>query len=45
MTRNELFEEIKNSKEIGLKNIECLINDEYEIDRTEIIEKIKNALS
>ena len=40
---NKLLKEIKNSKEIGLKSIDCLINDEYEIDRTEIIEKIKNA--
>lgn len=40
---NKLFKEIKNSKEIGLKSIDCLINDEYEIDRTEIIEKIKNS--
>lgn len=37
---NKFFEEINNSKEIGLKNIECLINDEYEIDRTEIVEEI-----
>ena len=40
---NKLLKEIKNSKEIGLKSIDCLINDEYEIDRTDIIEKIKNA--
>lgn len=40
---NKFLKEIKNSKEIGLKSIDCLINDEYEIDRTEIIEKIKNA--
>lgn len=40
---NQLFLEIKNSKEIGLNNIDCLINNEYEIDRTKIIEKIKSS--
>ncbi len=40
---NKLFSELNNSREIGLKNIDCLINNEYEIDRSEIIEKIKNS--
>lgn len=36
------FEEaIKNSKSVGLGNIDCKINDEYEIDRSELISKIK----
>ncbi|NOW89781.1 hypothetical protein BCD91_001804 [Clostridium beijerinckii] len=36
------FEEaIENSKTVGLGNIDCKINDEYEIDRSELISKIK----
>ncbi|WP_238881720.1 SMEK domain-containing protein [Clostridium sp. YIM B02551] len=36
------FEEaIANSKSIGLGNLDCKINKEYEIDRSEIISKIK----
>ena len=38
----KFYEAVETSKSIGLANIECLINDEYEIDRTAIIEKIKN---
>lgn len=32
---------IDNSKNVGISNIDIKINDEYEIDRTELIEKIK----
>lgn len=36
------FEEaIENSKSVGLGNIDCKINNEYEIDRSELISKIK----
>lgn len=34
-------EAIENSKTVGLGNIDCKINNEYEIDRSEIISKIK----
>lgn len=34
-------EAIENSKTVGLGNIDCKINNEYEIDRSELIFKIK----
>ncbi|MDD4700297.1 MAG: SMEK domain-containing protein [Oscillospiraceae bacterium] len=34
-------EAIENSKSVGLGNIDCKINNEYEIDRGELISKIK----
>ncbi len=34
---------IEDSKTIGLRNIDCLINDEYEIDRSDLVNKIKNS--
>ncbi|PKM73707.1 MAG: hypothetical protein CVU91_01225 [Firmicutes bacterium HGW-Firmicutes-16] len=34
-------EAIKNSKSVGLDNIDCRINNEYEIDRSKLISKIK----
>ncbi|WP_341876539.1 SMEK domain-containing protein [Defluviitalea saccharophila] len=34
-------EAIENSKTVGLGNIDCKINNEYEIDRSEIITRIK----
>lgn len=34
-------EAIENSKTVGLGNIDCKINNEYEIDRSELISKIK----
>lgn len=34
-------EAIENSKIVGLGNIDCKINNEYEIDRSELISKIK----
>jgi hypothetical protein len=34
-------EAIENSKSVGLGNIDCKINNEYEIDRSELISKIK----
>lgn len=37
----KLISEIENSKNVGLKNIETLINNEYEIDRKDIVSKIK----
>ena len=37
----KLKESIKNSIAIGLLNIECKINNEYEIDRSELISRIK----
>ena len=37
----KFYEAVETSKSIGLANIDCLINDEYEIDRTAIVEKIK----
>lgn len=37
----KLEEAIENSKNVGLYNIDCKINDEYEIDRSELISKIK----
>ena len=42
-TSNRLFEEIQNSKSIGLNNIDCFINDEYEIDKSELINKIHSC--
>ncbi|WP_160687102.1 SMEK domain-containing protein [Clostridium sp. C2-6-12] len=39
----KLQEAIENSKTIGLGNIDCKINNEYEIDRSELISKIKAA--
>lgn len=39
----KLFSVFENSKTIGLKDIDCLINGEYEIDRTNIINKIRNS--
>jgi hypothetical protein len=39
---NGLHESIYISKNIGLTNIDCLINNEYEIDRNEILNKIKS---
>lgn len=39
-TSNRLFEEIENSKSVGLNNIDSLINDEYEIDRSQLIKEI-----
>lgn len=38
---NKLEKAINDSKNIGITNIDVKINDEYEIDRTELIEKIK----
>ena len=40
---NRLFEEIENSKSIGLNNIDCFINDEYEIDKSELVNKIHSC--
>ena len=37
----KLQEAIENSKTVGLGNIDCKINNEYEIDRSELISKIK----
>lgn len=34
-------EAVENSKSIGLANIDCRINNEYEIDRSKLISKIK----
>ncbi len=34
-------EAIENSKSVGLSNIDCKINNEYEIDRSELISRIK----
>ncbi len=39
----KFYAAVETSKSVGLANIECLINDEYEIDRTAIVEKIKKA--
>lgn len=36
-------EAIENSKTVGLGNIDCKINNEYEIDRSKLISKIKAA--
>ena len=38
----KLISQIENSKNVGLKNIETLINNEYEIDRNDIVSKIKS---
>lgn len=40
---NRLFEEIENSKSIGLNNIDCFINDEYEIDKSELVNEIHSC--
>ncbi len=40
---SKLLEQFHNSKEIGLNSIISLINGEYEIDRTPVIKKIKEA--
>ena len=40
---SKLHTAFQNSKEIGLSNITSLINGEYEIDRTPLINKIKDA--
>ncbi|UKI23776.1 MAG: hypothetical protein L6V88_05190 [Anaerotruncus sp.] len=40
---NRLFEEIENSKSIGLNNIDCFINDEYEIDKSDLVNKIHSC--
>ena len=37
----KLQEVIENSRTVGLGNIDCKINNEYEIDRSELISKIK----
>lgn len=37
----KLKEAIENSKSVGLGNIDCKINNEYEVDRSELISKIK----
>lgn len=37
----KLEKAIENSKNVGLHNIDCKINDEYEIDRSKLISKIK----
>lgn len=37
----KLQEAIEDSKAVGLGNIDCKINNEYEIDRSELISKIK----
>lgn len=42
-TSSKLASEIEFSKTVGLNNIESLINNEYEIDRTKIIEEIKGS--
>lgn len=34
---------VEESRNVGLANIESLINGEYEIDRTEFVERVKNA--
>lgn len=39
-TSNRLIEEIENSKSVGLNNIDSLINGEYEIDRSQLINEI-----
>lgn len=39
---NKFSEALNSSKNIGLKNITDLINEEYEIDRNSLVEKIKN---
>lgn len=38
---NKFEKAINDSKNVGISNIDVKINDEYEIDRTELIEKIK----
>lgn len=37
----KLDEAIENSKNVGLHNIDCKINGEYEVDRSKLISKIK----
>lgn len=39
----KLQEAIEDSKNVGLSSIDCKINNEYEIDRSELISKIKEA--
>lgn len=39
---SKLEEAIENSKNVGLHNIDCKINDEYEINRSKLISKIKS---
>ena len=34
---------VEESRNVGLANIESFINSEYEIDRTEFVERVKNA--
>lgn len=38
----KLEEAIENSKNVGLRNIDCKINNEYEIDHSKLISKIKS---
>lgn len=38
---NKFEKAVNDSKNVGISNIDVKINDEYEIDRTELIEKIK----
>lgn len=40
-----LFSEIKISKTVGLTKIDSLINDEYEIDKSDIVNRIKSSES
>lgn len=40
-----LVSEIEISKTVGLSKIDCLINDEYEIDKSDIVNRIKNSKS
>ena len=42
---NRVLKEIEYSKSIYMNEIDCLINGEYEIDRTEMIENIKRSNS
>lgn len=42
---DRLFSEIETSKTVGLSNIDSLINDEYEIDKSDIVNRIKNSES
>lgn len=42
-TSNRLFEEIQYSKSIRLNNIDCFINDEYEIDKSELVNEIRSC--
>ena len=40
---SRFLEVVEESKSVGLANIDSLINGEYEIDRTELVKKIKEA--